>query len=164
MADDALSVSKLNVGPGGKKPHMHSTIIPQNNPFGRGGQEQFLSYSDALPEGHSFKKSEGQPKGMCVIAEEQGYMNDFWGKHLIGDCIQCKAQRSHKININQADHADKEKTDSKESESEVEDNRPDNCCLWQLLSMQDDFCSEKCLIQLVRSIQPLDLSSILTTT
>jgi hypothetical protein len=33
FAEDALNAKNMNVGPGGKKPKMHSTTIPDDNPF-----------------------------------------------------------------------------------------------------------------------------------
>jgi hypothetical protein len=86
MANDALCMSKLNVGPGGKQPCMCNTTIPYNNQFGCEGQLQFPNYPNALPDDHPLKKLEGQPKGMRTITKEQGYVNDSKGKLLVGDC------------------------------------------------------------------------------
>ncbi|KAJ7182123.1 hypothetical protein C8R46DRAFT_985245 [Mycena filopes] len=36
LAKDALTATKMNVGPGGKVPEMRDTIIPADNPHGRG--------------------------------------------------------------------------------------------------------------------------------
>jgi hypothetical protein len=151
MADDALCVSKMNVGPGGKQPNMRDSVIPVSNPFGYGGQVQSLVYPNALPNDHPHKKFEGKPKGMRVVAEERGYLTGPEGKRLVGDCVRCKAQRARKFRV---DNNDQKDVDSEESESESEDNRPDTCCLRRLLSMQDDFRAQKCLIQLVRSNLP----------
>jgi hypothetical protein len=79
------------------------------------------------------------------------------GKVLVGDCTQCKAQHARKV---KADQADAQKIDSEESESELDGNTPDNCCLRRLLSMQEDFRSQKCLIQLVCPMRSSDLLSI----
>jgi len=73
MPDDALCTSKMNVGPGGKQPHMRNTIIPLDNPFGLCRHVQTLNYPPCLPEDHPHKNFEGKLKGMCVITEEHGY-------------------------------------------------------------------------------------------
>src|SRR5216683_3976035 len=79
MPDDALCASKMNVGPGGKQPQMHNIVIPLDNPFGLGRHIQSLSYPSCLPDDHPHKKFKGQPKGMCVIAEEYGYVVELNG-------------------------------------------------------------------------------------
>ncbi|KAF7342874.1 DDE family endonuclease [Mycena sanguinolenta] len=38
LAKDALTATKMNVNPGGKVPEMRDTIIPSDNPHGKGGQ------------------------------------------------------------------------------------------------------------------------------
>ena len=149
MPDDALCASKMNVGPGGKQPQMHNTTIPLDNPFGLGGRVQSLNYPPCLPEDHPHKKFEGQPKGMRAIAEERGYAVDLDGsKRLIGDCMQCKSRNTRKVKRTQPESKE---VNSEESESEDEDGRTNTCCLRHLLSMQEDFRGQKCLIELVRS-------------
>jgi hypothetical protein len=70
MPEDALWASKMLVGPGRKQPLMHDTIIPSDNPFGRGGQRQVMNYPPYLPEDHPYKEFKGQVKEMCMITEE----------------------------------------------------------------------------------------------
>jgi hypothetical protein len=67
---------------------------------------------------------------------------------MIGDCMQCKSCNAHKVKSNQAES---KKVNSKESESKDEDGCANACCLWHLLSVQEDFRRQKCLIQLVHS-------------
>ena len=64
MSKDALSVTKMNVSPGGKQPNMHNTIILYDNPFGYGGQPQSLVFPLNLPDNHPYKTHKGKPKGM----------------------------------------------------------------------------------------------------
>ncbi|KAJ7440629.1 hypothetical protein B0H11DRAFT_2252749 [Mycena galericulata] len=40
LAPDALTVTKMNVNPGGKVPEMRDTVIPDSNPHGHGGEVQ----------------------------------------------------------------------------------------------------------------------------
>jgi hypothetical protein len=149
MPDDALCASKMNVGPGGKQPQMHNTVIPLDNPFRLGGLIQSLNYPPCLPDDHPHKKFEGQPKGMRVIAEERGYAVELsGGRRMVGDCTGCKLRNSRKVKANKLESKE---VNSEESESEDEDARANTCCLRRLLSMQEDFRAQKCLIQLVLS-------------
>ena len=75
LAKDALTVSKMNVGPGGEVPNMHDTIIPSDNPFGYGGRPQQFNFPANLPDDHLYKAFEGKPKGMRVILEERSYLH-----------------------------------------------------------------------------------------
>jgi hypothetical protein len=149
MPEDALCASKMNVGPGGKQPQMHNTVIPLDNPFGLGGHIQSLNYPPCLPDDHPHKKFEGQPKGMHLIAEEHRYAVELnGGRRMVGDCTKCKLSNSHKVKCNKAESKE---VNSKESKSEDEDAHTTSCCLWLLLLMQKDFQGQKCLIQLVHS-------------
>jgi hypothetical protein len=102
LAKDALTATKMNVGPGGKVPDMRDTIIPADNPHDQGGQVQTMVYPEHLPAGHAHKDFEGKPKGMKVILAERGYTTDTRGKVLIGECKTCKALKSHKPHLNGA--------------------------------------------------------------
>ena len=86
---------------------------------------------------------------MHVITQERGYAVDLdGGKRIIGDCMRCKSRNTRKVKSNQPESKE---VNSEESESEDKDGRADACCLWHLLSMQEDFRRQKCLIQLVHS-------------
>nr|GAT46270.1 predicted protein [Mycena chlorophos] len=148
MPEDALCVTKMNVGAGGKQPKMRDTVIPANNPFGHGGKPQSLCFPDHLPDDHPHKKDEGQPKGMKIILAERGYTAASLGKRLIGDCGQCKARRARKV---QPDPNEKHNSDDESAESEGEDesSEPVDCCMRRILSLQDDFAKQKCLLQMV---------------
>jgi len=149
MPNDALCMSKMNVGLGRKQPWMHDSIIPLDNPFGLSRWIQSFNYPPCLPEDHPHKKFEGQPKGMCVIAQEHGYAVDLdGGKRMIRDCMQYISCNACKVKSNQSESKE---VNSKESESKDENGHADTCCLWCLLSMQEDFRRQKCLIQSVHS-------------
>lgn len=73
LAKDALTVTKMNVGLGGKNtPDMHDTVIPADNPSGRAGRVQSMQFDINLPDDHPYKEFEGKPKGIKVILEERG--------------------------------------------------------------------------------------------
>ncbi|KAJ6477742.1 hypothetical protein C8R45DRAFT_934397 [Mycena sanguinolenta] len=76
LALDALTVTKMNVNPGGKVPSVCDTIIPLNNPHGHGGKPQKMMFDQNLPENHPYHQYPGLPKGMKVILAERGYTKD----------------------------------------------------------------------------------------
>ena len=54
FADDALNANKMNVKPGGKQWHMHSTQIPDDNPNpALHGVVQDMCFADEQPSGHN---------------------------------------------------------------------------------------------------------------
>jgi len=137
MPDDALCVSKMNIGLGGKQPQMHNTTIPLDNTFGLSGHIQSLNYPPYLPEDHPYKKFEGQPKGMHAITEEHSHAVDLNGsKRLIGDCMQCKSHNTCKVKCTQPEFKE---VNSEESKSKDEDRCTNICCLWHLLSCRRTF-------------------------
>ena len=53
FAADALNAKEMNVNPGGQQHHMHSTIIPNNNPDPNlRGQIQDMVFPTDLPSTH----------------------------------------------------------------------------------------------------------------
>ena len=148
LAKDALTASKMNINPGGQVPAMHDTIIPTDNPAGRGGILQTMQFAAQLPEDDPFKMYEGLPKGMRLILQERG----LFRPGMVGDCKTCKVERSRKPHINGIDAQELERID-KDEEYDTEDNedaRPADCCMRRLLSHQEDFLKEKSLLQQVR--------------
>jgi hypothetical protein len=86
---------------------------------------------------------------MHVITQECGYAVDLdGGKRMIGDHMRCKSRNACKVKSNQPESKE---VNSEESESKDEDGCANACCLRRLLSMQEDFRRQKCLIQLVHS-------------
>ncbi|KAJ7221810.1 hypothetical protein C8J57DRAFT_1253925 [Mycena rebaudengoi] len=150
LAKDALTATKMNVNPGGKVPDMHDTVIPLDNPYGHGGKIQKMTFDKDLPADHPHKQFEGLPKGMKVILSERGYTKNGEGKPLIGECKACKASKSRKPHLEGAS-ADEETAiygeDGNDTDDES-DERPVDCCMRRLLSLQPDFASEKSQLQL----------------
>ena len=67
---------------------------------------------------------------------------------MVGDCMRCKLHNSRKV---KCDKLESKEVNSEDSESEDEGVCTNTCCLRRLLSMQEDFQGQKCLIQLVCS-------------
>ncbi|KAG2093316.1 uncharacterized protein F5147DRAFT_657455 [Suillus discolor] len=70
FAVDALNASEMNVKPGGKQRHMHSTLIPTDNPnLALCGVAQDMCFAEDLPSDHQFYEFCGQPKGLQALAD-----------------------------------------------------------------------------------------------
>ncbi|KAJ7506399.1 hypothetical protein B0H11DRAFT_2272204 [Mycena galericulata] len=142
LAKNALTVTKINVNPGGKVPEMRETVIPLDNPHGHGGKPQKMVFDNPLPDNHPHKKFEGQPKGMKLILAERGYTTDTNGKPLIGDCKACKASKARKPHLDGASPDEEAAMYGEDgNDSDEEEDRPVDCCMRRLLSHQSDFVS-----------------------
>lgn len=89
-ANDALNARKMNVGPGGKQPRMHDTIIPTDNLLAHlRGQHQSMVF-DSTHTDHP-----NGPKGMELILKERGLWDQLVSaskkKKPVGRCKTCKA-------------------------------------------------------------------------
>lgn len=89
-SSDALNARKMIVGPGGKQPIMHNTIIPDDNPNPTlRGQPQSMVFVTMHPS-HPNK-----PKGMEQVLKERGLwdllVEAAGGKRPVGRCKACKA-------------------------------------------------------------------------
>ena len=141
-------MTKMNINSGGKNvPHMHDTVIPLTNPFKKGGQIQKMQFDDILPDDDPNKQYQGQPKGIRFVLAERGYS---WSKK-VGDCKDCKKSRSRKPHLTGLTEQEKQQVegdDGNDSEEE-EAERPVDCCLHRILSLQEDFQAEKSLLEKV---------------
>ena len=150
LTKDALTITKMNINPGGKNvPDMHDTIILASNPFGHGGKIQKVQFDKDLPKGHPDKAFQGQPKSIKRILQEWGYLQN--GKKLVGDCKACKKSQARKPHLtgmteDKVEDVDGDGTNDTEKEDE---GRPVNCCMWWILSLQDDFQNEKSKLETV---------------
>lgn len=158
FASDALLAHKMNRGPGGKQPKMHDTIIPSS------GQPQVMVWPEDTTECDSDGKSlAGQAKGMEQVLRERGLLdalaaNSKNGKP-VGVCSKCKMSQEARDKAAKAAKAREEEiegtgieglADKYECDADVEDlDRPSDCCMQRVLSLQADFCAEKPLLQLV---------------
>ena len=72
LAINALNVNNMNVNSGSKQRHLHTTIIPANNPppkpgcIDTRGQIQTMVY----PKDHPDLKLQGKLKGMKAVLQE----------------------------------------------------------------------------------------------
>lgn len=137
----------MNVGPGGKQAHLRDTTIPEDNPYGRRCQPQQMVFPSTLPRNHpGFGKWEGQPKGMKVVLAERGY--DV--SQVIGDCKECKARRARKPQIEGLSPSEATLIEEEEDwDTDDEDDKPKNCCMRRILSLQVDFAEEQSLLKTV---------------
>jgi hypothetical protein len=144
LAKDALTVTKMNISPGGKNmPNMHDTIVPADNPHSQGGQVQNMQFNDVLPTDHPYKQHEGKPKGIRVILKEHGLISTMipgkrGGKsdRLVGECKSCKASKEQKPKLDNLSPEELAAIDGEGgNDSEEEDEQPTNCCMQQILSL-----------------------------
>ncbi|TFL05730.1 hypothetical protein BDV98DRAFT_232047 [Pterulicium gracile] len=143
LPHDAITDTKMNVGPGGKAPCMKDTVIPDDNPFGKGGQTQCLQFPSDLPPNHEHYNFRGLPKGMKILAAECGY--DV--SKLIGQCATCKLEHSWKPHLDLTPHEIYLADEADGNDSGEEDERPFSCCLRRLLENQGDIKNQTSLLQ-----------------
>jgi hypothetical protein len=183
---DALTITKMNIGPGRKNtPHMHQTIIPANNPHGFAGQIQDMQFPEYLPDGYCYKEFEGKLKGIDVILTERGLIPEKLIKEpkppkgtkqarprklrrkkgdpplppvpkplkrIIGECQLCKQKKACKPHLQTLSKEEIWRIDTEEdrNDTEEEEERPSDCCMQRMLSLQADFQAEKSLLEQVR--------------
>lgn len=149
---------KMNLGPGGVQPKMHDTIIPST------GEPQSMIFASDSPVVNSKGESMAcQPKGMEQVIRERG----LWPRLEAGSenskplktCATCKMSQEARDKAAKAAKARDQEiegsgvealADRYECDEEASDlDRPNNCCMQRMLSLQDDFKNEKPLLQLV---------------
>ncbi|KAJ7597988.1 hypothetical protein C8J56DRAFT_883292 [Mycena floridula] len=88
FASDALLAHKMNRGPDGAQPKMHSTTIPGTQ------QTQSMVFPVNYPEKDSKGNSlASQPKGMEQVLHERGLLETLAGKG-VGICSDCKKSQA----------------------------------------------------------------------
>lgn len=162
LAPDALNVNKMNVNPAGKQMLMHNTIIPLSNPpplpgkLDVRGQKQSLVY----PDSHCNSELRGKAKGMKVMLQERVSVWDKLctargGEHkVVGRCKMCKlsvAKKDALRRIAEAEAAGQDDTltdaDLAAANSDATDSSDDWCCMYCVISLQEDFRKEKPMLQ-----------------
>ncbi|CAK5267144.1 unnamed protein product [Mycena citricolor] len=144
LPHDAISVSKMNLKPGGKNLLLFKdTIIPMSNPFGKGGQTQSFQFPAHLSDDDPYKKFEGQNKGMQLVLEERGY--DVRG--LKKQRKVCEQERTRKPHLSDLTPAEEALADAGANDTDDEDDRPVNCCLRRLLENEEDIKNQCSLLQ-----------------
>jgi hypothetical protein len=162
LASDALNVNNMNVHPGGKQTLMCDTIIPLTNPAPENGKMDMCGHSQTMvyPYNHPDPNLAGKVKGMAVVVKErqsvysQLVKEGGSEKKVIGKCGQCQksaVKKDTERRVTMVEMAGQEDTLNDtvlEDASKVVD-KPENkwCCLYQVLSLQEDFANEKPEIQ-----------------
>ena len=157
LSPNALNVNNMNINPGGTTARvMRDTIIPLNNPppkpscIDTRGQPQSMVF----PLDHPEPTLRGKPKGMRVVLEER---KSVWAElmerrkgKVVGKCAQCKKSQVKKDaerRVAEAEamgHEDGLTEDAiAEAETTVENSEDKWCCMYKVLSLQDDFVNEK---------------------
>ncbi|KAI0002604.1 hypothetical protein BJV74DRAFT_793929 [Russula compacta] len=131
----------MNIQPGGKQHRMHDTFIPNDNPNpSLHGILQMMVFPEDLSPTHPDYKFHGQPKGMLHVLEECGLLTilkDANNGKGVEECTVCKML--HKA----LDEPLEEAGDV------VLDTKCTDCCMRKMIDNQQDFKSEKPLIQLI---------------
>ncbi|KAF8599613.1 hypothetical protein BDV93DRAFT_449148 [Ceratobasidium sp. AG-I] len=151
FAADALNARKMNVGPSGKQPSMHSTSIPANNPSAHlRGQYQAMSYDSTHPT------APNQPKGMEAVIKERGLWDQLVAatskKKPVGRCKLCKANAAERDRVlADAQAALAQDPDAFSSIANIPSFDINNrfCCMEKCLATESDFQAEKPMLQLV---------------
>ena len=159
-ASDALLAHKINRYPGGKQPKMRDTIIPGTD------QVQSMVFPDDCERvDKDGNPMAGKPKGMEQILAERGLLSVLEaaaksrGGKVVGTCELCRASQVERERVAREAKSRQAEIEGLEpgclarfgvSELDERDcNRPVNCCMQRLLSLQDDFKNEKPLLQLI---------------
>ena len=161
LAPDALNINSMNVNPGGKQKHLQSTTIPLNNPPLKPGQPdtcgqpQTLLYSTNHPD----LNLQGKPKGLKAVLQER---ESVWDKMAEmnkskvppGKCRECKksdAKKEAERHVAEAEAMGQEDTIANDNMTAAHDPIPSPignwCCMYWVLSLQDDFANKKPMIQ-----------------
>jgi hypothetical protein len=157
FAEDVLNINKMNVKPAHKQSKLHDTIIPFSNPDPAPDEEDTCGQIQHMcfPADHPDPDLQDKPKGIRVVLEECKSVWDKYtmicrecGKKIVGKCVACTKSKIHK---------DKEQCIAiaeamEQGEVPLMEEMPSNvaskwCCMHKVLSLQEDFRSEKPLIQ-----------------
>lgn len=162
LAHDALNVNNMNIGPGGAQKHLRNTIIPLNNPPPLPGKEDTRGREQTMdyPLDHPDPKLRGAAKGMKAVLQERESVWDELTKRtnrVVGKCKSCstsqiKKDAQRRVAAAEASGQEDSLTDAQVAEAETGDSAssaPQNdwCCMYRVLSLQDDFVHEKPLLQ-----------------
>lgn len=159
FASDALIAHKMNRGPGGRQPRMHDTINP------RTGEVQHMVFPDDFTGTDKDGKSlAGQAKGMEEVLRERKIIDDRCrlvenGKQIMGVCTECKKSAAARDKAAKEAKARRDEAEGSglpmlagrnECDEEAQDrDRPKDCCMMRILSLEPDFKAEKPLLQVL---------------
>jgi hypothetical protein len=164
FAENALNINNMNVNPGGKQKKLRDTVIPFNNPDPAPGEEDTRGQIQRMvfPDDHPDPKLRGQAKGVKVVLQERKAVWDKYmavclerGTKMVGKCASCTKSQTRKdaeqrIALAEATGQDGIATaeDVVAADSDLQPTPDDEwCCMHRVLVLQEDFRSEKPLIQ-----------------
>ena len=157
----------MNVNPGKKQRKLHSTVIPLSNLEPAPGEDDTHGQVQAMcfPDNHPDLELRGQPKGIRFVLQERKSVWDKYtalcqerGQRVVGKCRSCSKSQTRKDaerRVALAEAAGPEYSASAEDVivvNAVEDPTSDDinsgwCCMQRVLSLQEDFRTERPLVQ-----------------
>jgi hypothetical protein len=160
LAEDALNVNNMNVNPGGKQRHLRTTTIPTNNPPPKPGRSDTRGRLQEMvyPPDHPDPNLRGLAKGMKAVLQER---ESVWDElvancngRVVGKCKECsksQAKRDAERRVADAEAMGQEDTLADDDVMQAQDAAPtpvsDWCCMYRVLSLQEDFTTEKPMLQ-----------------
>ena len=159
LAEDALNINDMNINPGGKQRHLRPMVIPTNNPPPKPGRPDTQGQPQEMvyPADHPDPKLCGQPKGIKVVLQER---ESVWDelvsrcKKVVGKCKECsksQAKKDAERRVAEAEAMGQEDTLQDENVSQAHEPKSepvsDWCCMYRVLSLQEDFVTEKPMLQ-----------------
>jgi len=155
----------MNVGHRKKQRKLCDTVIPLSNPEPAPGEEDTCSQVQKMsfPDGHPNPELRGQAKGIKnILQEHKSIWNEYTmicverGTRLVGKCTPCSKSQTqkdaecHGIFAEAAGQEDAASADDMIAANSATPStpRPDEwCCMHRVLSLQEDFRTERPLIQ-----------------
>lgn len=139
---------------------MHDTTIPATNPHGFRCQIQTLQFPAHLPTFHPCKEYEGKAKGLKVVLQERGLIKEVGrsmvnvrtGNKIIGECAACKKKKSRNSQLQSISKDEQDEVDADEMDDTEEEDAVDDCCMKKMLGAQENFKSEKSLLEKVSTL------------
>jgi hypothetical protein len=163
FAEDALNINSMNVGHGKKQRKLRDTVIPLNNPEPAPGEEDTRGRVQKMcfPDSHPNPELRGQAKGIKNVLQERKSVWDKYtticaerGTRQVGKCASCsksQTQKDAERRVMFAEAAGEEGITSPEDMAVANSVTPSTsdvwCCMHRVLSMQEDFRTERPLIQ-----------------
>jgi hypothetical protein len=164
FAENALNIHNMNVNPAGKQRRLRDTVIPLSNPDPAPGEEDTRGQVQKMcfPDHHPDPELRGKQKGIRVVLQERKSIWDKLttackerGTKVVGKCTSCAKSQSHKDAERRVTFAE---AAGQESAASAEDTIVSNsvtppasddkwCCMQRVLSLQEDFRTERPLIQ-----------------
>ncbi len=167
FAEDSLNVNSMNLNPGGKQKKMRDTVIPLNNPDPAPGDEDTRGKVQHMcfPEDHEDPQLRGKPKGIKAVLMERKSIWDKYnaickahGSRVVkrcGTCTKSQILKDAERRVAKVEEMDQQEDAAPMGETaDLETKTPpaavdEWCCMYRVLSLQEDFLTEKPLTQSV---------------